>query len=319
MTRFILAGTVLAGSVLAFAGPVLAHPVPASTAQQANPQPEIKATDLGDGLFMLQGRGGNLGVLTGPDGVFVIDSQFADIAPANLAKINEIAGSSAPRFLINTHWHGDHVGGNAAFSGAGATVIAQENVFARVSRPQSMSIAGQAREVAASDPSAWPTITFEEGLTLRLNGQTIRATHLPAAHTDGDTIIVFEEANIIHIGDIGFTGNFPFIDISSGGSVDGFLAALDVIDAMSTEDTRIIPGHGPLSTRQDIRDSAAMLRATTAAVEALVREGRTLEEVLAARPLEAWNAEWGNGFMTEERFTTILFMDRSKLVSVADE
>lgn len=281
-------------------------------AAPALPTPPVVITseDLGDGLHMLQGRGGNIGLLTGPDGTFVIDSQYGDIAEANLAKINEIAGD-APRFLVNTHWHGDHTGGNAAFDETGALVVAHENVRARVSTDQSLSIAGNLRETPASPAGAWPLVTFDDDLTLHLNGQTIRLVHLADAHTDGDTMVYFEEANAFHMGDVMFAGNFPFIDISSGGSVAGYIAALDKAYAMADAQTRVIPGHGPLSTREDIKALADMLRGARALVQAEVDAGKTLEETIDAAPLSAYVDDWASGFMTEPIFTTILYTDLS--------
>ncbi len=300
-------------AVLAFScAPITsAHGAPSlPLTQQAAPATVVTSQDLGDGLHMLQSRGGNIGLLTGPDGAFVIDSQYADIAPANLAKIDEIAGD-APRFLVNTHWHGDHTGGNAAFDASGALIIAHDNVRVRVSTDQSLSIGGTLRETPASDPAAWPIITFNEDMTLHVNGQTARLIHMPNAHTDGDTLVYFEEAGVLHMGDVMFSGMFPFIDISSGGSVDGYIAALDGAYEMINDDTRVIPGHGPLSTREDIKALADMLRGARAAVQAEIDAGKSLDETLAAAPLTPWVEDWATAFMTEPIFTTILYEDLS--------
>ncbi|MEO0982254.1 MAG: MBL fold metallo-hydrolase [Pseudomonadota bacterium] len=307
MIRTITAASIL----LAGAAPAAVAHGGLPIAQAAQPDIEVTSTDLGDGLHMLVGRGGNLGVLTGPDGVFVIDSQFADIAPANLAKINEIGGGATPRFLVNTHWHGDHVGGNAAFEAAGATIVAHENVRARVSEDQEGELLGQIRKTPASPPEVWPVVTYNQDVALHLNGQTIQVFHVPDAHTDGDSIVFFKEANVVHMGDVMFSGFFPFIDVSSGGTTKGYIAALDYVHGKIDDETQVIPGHGPLSTRADILALADMLRGACAAVEAEIAAGKSLEATIASRPLEQWNEDWGGGFMNEERFTAILYADLS--------
>ncbi|MEO0720980.1 MAG: MBL fold metallo-hydrolase [Pseudomonadota bacterium] len=278
---------------------------------QQQPPVQVTTTDLGDGIYMLQGRGGNLGVLDGEDGVFVIDSQYDDMAFQNLYAIGEIT-NDVPHYLVNTHWHGDHVGGNAKFEDVGALIIAHDNVRERVSTDQTMSIAGTERDVSASPVEAWPVITFDDDMTLHLNGQTVRLVHLPDAHTDGDTMIVFEDANVFHMGDVMFSGMFPFIDIGSGGSVEGYLAALQKAYDMADETTKIIPGHGPLSTREDIAMLRDMLADARDAVQAEIDAGKSLEQTLDARPLEPWVDDWASAFMTEPRFTTILYSDLSQ-------
>ncbi len=274
-------------------------------AQAGQDEVTVTATDLGNGLFMLQGQGGNIGVLTGPDGVFVIDSQFANIAPKNLAKISEIAGA-APKYLVNTHWHGDHTGGNANF---GATIIAHDNVRARLVTDQNTVLLGNARTTPAADPAAWPVVTFDDDLTLHLNGQTIRVFHTPDAHTDGDAMVHFVEANALHLGDVFFTGRFPFIDISSGGSVAGAISALSVARDLADADTVIIPGHGPVSSREDVIATIGMLEDVSAAVRAAMDAGMTADEAVAADILAAWDEAWGGGFISAEVFTRLVYAD----------
>ncbi|MEL6257809.1 MAG: MBL fold metallo-hydrolase [Pseudomonadota bacterium] len=305
--------TLITVSALALSAPAaLAHPTPLT--QAARPDVQVETTDLGDGLFMLTGRGGNIGVLNGPDGVFVIDSQFADIAPANLAAIKEISGGDQVRFLINTHWHGDHVGGNAIFADVGATVVAHENVRARVSEDQEGVLLGQVRKTPASPEGVWPVITYARDVTFHVNGQTVQVIHAPAAHTDGDSIVKFKEANVIHTGDIMFSGLFPFIDVSSGGTVDGYIAALDLIYALADDETTIMPGHGPVSTRADVAVLADMVRETSGIVRDLVEAGQSLEDIQAAAPLADYAEDWSWGFINAERFTALLFADAQSRV-----
>ncbi|MEM9670303.1 MAG: MBL fold metallo-hydrolase [Pseudomonadota bacterium] len=278
--------------------------------QSAQQEVTIEATDLGSGVYMLSGQGGNIGVLAGDDGVFVIDSQFANIAPKNLAKINEIAGG-APTFLVNTHWHGDHTGGNANF---GATIIAHENVRTRLSTDQKIVLLGNERNAPAAAPAAWPVITFDDDLSLHLNGQTIEVTHLPEAHTDGDAMVFIKEANIIHMGDVFFKDRFPFVDISTGGTLAGYIAALDIAYAMTDEETKIIPGHGSLATREDIAASIAMLQGVRAAVQNARSEGMDADTAVAARILSEWSEDWApeGAFIGEESFIRIIYVDMDR-------
>lgn len=295
---------------LLFTPTALAHRPHIPLTQQAQPV-QITTTDLGDGLYMLQGRGGNIGVLAGEDGVFVIDSQYADMAPGILTAINEIAGEK-PRYLVNTHWHGDHTGGNAIIGETGTTIIAHQGVRDRVTVDVTRDLFGQEATTPASPPEAWPVITFSEEMTLYLNGQTVRLIHTPTAHTDGDTFIYFEEADVLHTGDLMFSGMFPFVDITSGGSFLGFTAASQAMADMITEDTRIIPGHGPLSSKSDINDIVEMLEGTMAAVQAEIDAGKDLEAVLDAAPLTPWVEDWAWGFINEARFTRLIFEDLSR-------
>lgn len=276
-----------------------AHGTHLPLTQQAQPTP-VTTTDLGDGLYMLQGRGGNIGVLAGEDGVFVIDSQYADMAPGILNAIDEIAGD-APRYLVNTHWHGDHTGGNQIIGSGGATIIAHEGVRDRVTVDVTRDFFGQENTTPAAPPEAWPVITFNDEMTLYLNGQTVRLVHAPSAHTDGNTFVYFEEADVLHTGDLMFSGMFPFVDITSGGSFSGYVEA--------SQDTRIIPGHGPLSDEADIALTLDMLEGTMSAVQAEIDAGKDIEAVLDAAPLTPWVEAWAWGFINEARFTRLIYAD----------
>nr|WP_070961334.1 MBL fold metallo-hydrolase [Hyphomonas sp. Mor2] len=299
---FTLAAIGLAASPAAWA-----HGPHVQLTQQAQPVP-VTTTDLGDGLYMLQGRGGNIGVLAGEDGVFVIDSQYADMAPGILSAINEIAGET-PRYLVNTHWHGDHVGGNAIIGATGTTIIAHDGVRDRVTVDVTRDFFGQEMTVPASPPEAWPVITFNDQLTLYLNGQTVRLIHTPDAHTDGDTFIYFEEANVLHTGDLMFNGMFPFVDITSGGSFSGFVAASQAMSDTINDETRIIPGHGALASKADIARTLEMLTGSVNAVQAEIDAGKDIEATLDAAPLTPWVEDWAWGFIDEARFTRLIYAD----------
>jgi cyclase len=205
-----------------FTAAILALCAAPAVAQNNPPAPKVE--DLGSGIHVIFGQGGNIGVSTGPDGAFVIDDQFPNSAAANLAKIKELSGG-APRYLVNTHWHGDHAGGNAAFAQAGAMIFAHENVLKRLSgEVKSIGLNGQ--PAAASPEAAWPVVTFTDGVDFYLNDETIKVYKVRASHTDGDSMIHFVEPDILHMGDVFFNGLFPVIDPGSGGSVDGYLAAM---------------------------------------------------------------------------------------------
>lgn len=307
-----IASSLLAISV-AVSPAAFAHNTHIHLTQQAQPVP-VTTTDLGDGLYMLQGRGGNVGVLAGDDGVFVIDSQYADMAPGILSAINEIAGEK-PRYLVNTHWHGDHTGGNEIIGETGATIIAHNGVRDRVTVDVTRDFFGRETTTPAAPEAAWPVITFNDQMTLYLNGQTVRLIHAPDAHTDGDTFIYFEEANVLHTGDLMFNGMFPFVDITSGGSFSGFAAASQAMANTINDETRIIPGHGALASKADIAATLDMLDGVINAVQAEIDAGKDIDAVLEAAPLTPWVDDWATGFMTEPRFTRLVYAD---LVSSAD-
>ncbi|MEL6825563.1 MAG: MBL fold metallo-hydrolase [Pseudomonadota bacterium] len=287
-----------------------AHGAHIPLTQQAQPTP-ITTTDLGDGLYMLQGRGGNIGVLAGEDGVFVIDSQYADMAPGILNAIDAIAGTK-PTYLVNTHWHGDHTGGNAILGENGATIIAHQGVRDRVTVDVTRDFFGQENTTPASPSAAWPVITFNDEMTLYLNGQTIRLIHAPDAHTDGDTFIYFEEADVLHTGDLMFSGMFPFVDVTSGGTFSGFAAASTAMVELAGEETRIIPGHGPLSTEADLAAILDMLNGTVTAVQVEVDAGKDIEAILDAAPLTPWVEDWAWAFINEARFTQLIHADLTR-------
>lgn len=296
MSRFAL----IAGSAVAAA---LAAP---ALAQSPFDDVAIETSDLGDGLYMLEGRGGNIGLSVGEDGVFMIDDQFAPLTDRIEAAIAEVAGAGDVRFIVNTHYHADHTGGNETLAGRGATVFAHENVRARLMEPQISTLSGETGEAAA--PGAWPTVTFADAVTFHMNGETVRVIHAPHAHTDGDVIVHFVEADLFHMGDIFWNGLFPYIDLNAGGSIDGYIRTLDAVLEMSGEDTRFIAGHGALGDREDVAALRDMLGVARQRISEHVEAGDTLEATIEAAPLADY-AAWGGFFIDEPTFVRLVYDD----------
>jgi glyoxylase-like metal-dependent hydrolase (beta-lactamase superfamily II) len=272
-------------------------------AQQNFDKVEIKTNKLSDSIYMLVGAGGNIGLSVGPDAVFMIDDQYAPLTPKIEAAIKAITPKPVT-FLVNTHWHGDHTGGNANMSKLGPIIIAQDNVRKRMSSEQFMDF--MRSKVEASPKEALPVVTFSQTMNFHLNGDDIAAFHVPAAHTDGDSVIHFKKANIVHMGDTFFNGFYPFIDYSSGGTPDGFIAAAERVIAISDDKTKIIPGHGPLATKADLVTYRDMLVATVGKIKALAKQGKTVEEVVAAKPTADFDERWGKGFVPPARYIEMI-------------
>ncbi|MFQ5536312.1 MAG: MBL fold metallo-hydrolase [Gemmatimonadota bacterium] len=267
----------------------------------------VKTQEVADGVYMLVGRGGNIGLSVGGDGVFVIDDQFAPLTPKILAAIREISGEPV-RFVFNTHWHGDHTGGNEEMGKAGALLVAHDNVRVRLSMDQVLERVGRPpTDVPAAPEDALPVVTFTEDITFHLNGDDLHAFHVAHAHTDGDAIIHFRRANVVHMGDTFFHGRFPFIDTASGGSIDGLIAAVGRALAVMDADTRVIPGHGPLATRADLRGYADALKGMRKAVRRAMDRGMSLAEIQEARPIARWAAAWGQDREAEDNFVATLY------------
>jgi len=298
-------------SMKALIGGVLLSAVIAAPAfaQQNFDSVQIKADELADGIYMLTGAGGNIGVSAGEDGVFLIDDQFAPLTDKIVAAVKEISDEPI-RFVLNTHWHQDHTGGNENLGNMGVTIVAHDNVRAVLSKDQ--FLAAFNRQVTAAPAIALPKITFNDTATFHLNEQTIRVTHLPNAHTGGDSFVQFVEADIIHTGDTFFNGFYPFIDVQNGGSVDGMIAAADTILEIAGPDTVIIPGHGPVSDRDGLMAFRDMLKAVRANVAAAMDGGKSVEDVVAAKPTSVTDAKWGNGFLKPDRFTQIVYSDLAR-------
>jgi len=289
---------------LVLAAALLALAMFSAAAQQDFSKVEVKAEKITDGLWMLTGAGGNIGVSAGPDGVFLVDDQYAPLTDKIKAAIATVSDKPV-RFVVNTHWHGDHVGGNENLGKAGAVLVAHENVRKRMSKEQFIKLFN--RTVPASAAAALPLVTFAESLSFHLNGEDIDAIHVPPAHTDGDVVVFLHKANVIHVGDLVFNGMYPVVDLSSGGSVDGMIGAADRILAAGDAATKIIPGHGPLATKADVKAFRDMLAASRDAIQPLVKAGKTLDQVKAAKPTAALDEKWGKGFIKPEVWTTVVY------------
>lgn len=250
---------------------------------------EIHTIPLRGGVYMLMGSGGNIGLSVGEDGPFVVDDQYAGLSEKILAAIASISDGSV-RFVLNTHWHGDHVGGNENLGKAGAMIVAHENVRKRLNPAEFREVMGNSQQ---APPDALPVVTFTDGVTFYWNGEKIRAFHVPHAHTDGDAIIHYSDANVIHMGDTFFNGSYPFIDVDSGGDIDGMIHAAEAGLAIANSQTQIIPGHGELATPGDLREYRAMLITVRDRIQTMVNDGMSVEEIVAARPTRDLDDEWG--------------------------
>jgi glyoxylase-like metal-dependent hydrolase (beta-lactamase superfamily II) len=246
---------------------------------------EIKAEKVGGSVWMLTGAGGNIGVSVGEDGVVVVDDQFAPLVPKIGAAIQGITPKPV-RFLLNTHWHGDHTGGNAAFSKT-TTVIAHDNVRKRLAEGMP-DLMGQ--KIAPATREALPVITFDHALSIHLNGEDVRAIHFPAGHTDGDSVVFFTRSNAVHMGDDFVTYGFPFVDTQSGGSVVGMADAVEKVMAQLPDDVKVIPGHGALSTKADVMKFAAMLRDCVRLVSDARKAGKSIEQMKTENVLAKYDA-----------------------------
>jgi glyoxylase-like metal-dependent hydrolase (beta-lactamase superfamily II) len=277
-----------------------------AAAQQNFDAVQIRTERVADGVYMLMGSGGNIGVSVGQDGVFVIDDQYAPLTDKILAAIAAITPEPV-RFVFNTHWHGDHTGGNETLGRAGALLVAHENVRQRLSMDQILERIGRPpAETPAAPEGAWPVVTFTEDVTFHLNGDELHAFHVEHAHTDGDAIVHFRRANVVHMGDTFFRGRFPFIDTATGGSIDGLIAAAGAALAVMDARTMIIPGHGDLSNREDLRAYRDALKTMRDAVAELIEQGLSLEQIQARRPIRAQAEAWGQNEAAERTFVATI-------------
>lgn len=270
---------------------------------------EIKVVPVATGVYMLEGAGGNIGLSVGKDDAFIIDDQYAPLTPKIKAAVATVTPKPV-RFVVNTHWHGDHTGGNEAMAGSGAIIFAHENVRRRMSKEQFLEAFNW--RTPPSPPAALPAITFSDTITFYINDDTLHTFHVRNAHTDGDAIVVFRKANVVHMGDTFFNGFYPFIDVSTDGSLIGMIAAANQVLAMTNASTRVIPGHGPLATRADLVRYRDMLATVRQRVGRLVAQRRTLQQVIAAKPLADLDEAWGKGFLKPEQFLTLVYSSLSE-------
>jgi len=259
---------------------------------------QMKVTKVAGNVYMLEGSGGNIGASVGEDGIVIVDDQFAPLADKIKAALKGVTNKPV-RFVINTHFHGDHTGGNAIFQ-KDAPVIAQDNVRKR------LEAGGGDRKPAPKD--ALPIVTFDHDVTVHLNGEDIHALHFASGHTDGDSIIFFPKSNVVHMGDDFVTYGFPFIDLKSGGSVEGMIAAVDDVVGKLPADVKVIPGHGPISNLDDVRKFSAMLKATLAAIQNALKQGKTLDQMKQEKILAPWD-KWSGDFIKTDGFIETLYDD----------
>ncbi len=270
---------------------------------------EIKTTKVAGNVFMLEGRGGNIGVLVGEDGVMIVDNQYAPLADKIKAAIKALSPKSI-KYVVNTHWHFDHAGGNVEFGKDGSIIIAHDNVRTRVSTDQFMAF--QQNKVEASPKIAWPIVTFSDDLTYYFNEEEIMIHHAPPAHTDGDAVVYFKRANVIHMGDTFVRYGYPFVDISAGGSVNGMIANLNEVLTMINDDTKVIPGHGQLSTKSDIIEFRDVLTDIRDQVKKSIEKGKALDEILSSGITKKYDKKWDGAFIKTKDFLTFAYQDLVK-------
>ena len=267
---------------------------------------EIKAQKVSGNVYMLEGAGGNIGVSVGDDGILIVDDQYAPIADKIKAALKGIADKKL-RFILNTHWHGDHTGGNVVF-GPEAPIIAHDNVRKRMSTEQKSEIFK--RTTPAAPKEALPVVTFNQNLTVHFNGEEIRAIHYPHGHTDGDSVIFFTSSNVVHLGDNFFAGRFPFVDLDSGGNVEGLTKNIGEIMEKIPTGAKLIPGHGPLSTIDDLKTYHTMLLKTSDIVRQKISSGKTLEQIKTEGLPDEWKS-WGTGFIKTDLWLEIVYRSLS--------
>ena len=269
----------------------------------------ITATRLAEGIYVLMGQGGNIGLSTGPNGAFLIDDEYAPLTDRIRATVDSLCACPV-RFVLNTHWHRDHTGGNENLGKAGVLIVAHENTRKRMSVEQ--FIEAFDAHVPAAPAGALPVVTFSDTITFHLNGDDIRAYHVAPAHTDGDVIIHFIRANVFHMGDTYFNGFYPFIDVGTGGTIDGMIAAADRVLAEANARTKIIPGHGPLASKADLKAYRDMLAVVSGNIRGQIKAGKTLAQVIASKPTTKYDAVWGKGFLAPEKVVEMIYGNLKK-------
>jgi len=275
---------------------------PVSFAQEQ----EVKyiAAPLSSTVTMIKGRGGNIAVSSGEDGVFIIDDQLKPLTDQLLASISKVSEQPI-RFVINTHYHGDHVGGNETLGGAGSVIIAHDNIRQRMTSDQFSNFFNE--NTPAWPEDSLPVVTFNDQVTLHLNGEAVTVTHVPRGHTDGDSIVHFPDSNVLHMGDIFFNGLYPYIDLDGGGTIQGMIAAVELGIGMADDETQIIPGHGPVGDLNSMREYHAFLTKARDNVQALIEQGMSLEQAIEAKPTAEWDEILGKVWITPEQLVIFIY------------
>ncbi|MEY4931746.1 MAG: hypothetical protein RLZZ403_66 [Pseudomonadota bacterium] len=278
-------------------------------AQQDFSAVQIKPEQVAPGVYMLAGSGGNMSLLIGPDGAILVDDQYAPLTTKILAAVRGLTDKPL-RLVVNTHWHGDHTGGNENLAALGLPIVAHVNVRTRLSTPQKLPLFRY--DGPAAPAAALPIVTFTDGLTLNLNGETVRLIHVPNAHTDGDAIVHYQNANVFHMADVFWNGAYPRIDAGkdgSGGSLQGTIAAVERVLAMSNATSRFIPGHGPLPAPGPaaLRTYLDVLKKSRDSVQKLIDQGLTEDQAVAAQPTREFDATWGTGYIKPDVFVRIVY------------
>ncbi len=281
----------------------------AAAARAQQPPEKLETQKLTEGLWLISGAGGNVALMVGPSGVLLVDDKLAPATP-ELKKALAAVTPRPVRFVFDTHWHGDHTGGNVAFGGEGAVIVAHDNVRKRLSTKQFVAMMN--KDLPPSPEAALPVITFTDSMAFHLNGDDIEIVHVDPAHTDGDSLVYFKKANVLHMGDTYFSTGYPFIDLGSGGSVDGYVKAADRALAMAQPSTKIIPGHGPVTDREKLRAFRDMIATIRDRINKLVAAGKTLAEVQAARPSADYDATWGNAFIRGPQLVETIYKEVAK-------
>jgi glyoxylase-like metal-dependent hydrolase (beta-lactamase superfamily II) len=302
LTRWLALTTTV--SALILSAPVWARPPEKMELPDWNQTPVVDR-DLGHGVHMLESFGGNIGILAGEDGILLVDAEWPELHDKVLAAIRDVS-TKPVRYLVNTHWHWDHVGGDGLFAKAGAVIVASEQTRNYIAKEQAAHQASDGPPYTP-DPSAIPVITVNNGVKFHLGGQTVEIIHVRPAHTDGDLIIRFVQADIIQTGDTFFHGFYPDIDQPHGGSIDGMIALYDTLYKMCGPHTKIIPGHGPVASRDDVREYQSMLREVRKRVAAAVAAGMTEEALIASHPLDDLDKKWGGNLIKQPYLLAIVY------------
>jgi len=265
---------------------------------------EIKAVPVADQIYMIAGQGGNIGLFIGEDGTFLIDDQFAPLTEKILEAIKSVGGQH-PRFLINTHYHGDHTGGNEKLGQSGTLIVSHDNVRERLI--SGAYIGAFKMKPPPTAKAGLPVVTFSKNIKFHLNGDTVMVKHVPHAHTDGDSFIYFQAANVIHTGDLFFNGFYPFIDVNHGGSLKGMIKGVEKVLRVADDQTKIISGHGPLGDKQQLASYRKMLGIAYERLRILKAKGKTAEEAAATKPLADLETTWGNGLFKSDQWIKLIY------------